>query len=238
MLDDPLLPPPNLDIAPGWGGVALARLERLAELAMQSVEDLLARQVESQDNAEAVKAATALAAASRNVRLTLILQAKVLSGDPSCVWRGAVEHPENLNYDPDPEDPDALTKEGLETRAAAELRLHFAHVLNDPDLIDLTAEKPHEALYSLHEALERAIEHERERPEFRRGPDPEMVLRLCEKLGVPWRMNVLQNSAGQPQVMVVSRPSDPDNADFITWHGQGPYHRDFMEPWVRPKPPP
>jgi len=233
--DGSLLPAPNLDIAPGWSEVAVSRLKRLADLGMQIAENLISRQNGADDD-DAIRLAAAFGDISRCVRLTLTLKAKVLSGDPDTLWRGAVEHPANLAMSPDPGDPDALTEDGLLRTAAARVRLSFEHAIRDEAFLDL--DNPATAFdkqIDLRERLERSIEREREHESFRRGWDYHLVKRLCADLGIDSSFGMLQDSDGAPQSWIMRRPSD--EGQFVTWPGQGPYLDQVMDPWVTPTDP-
>ena len=235
--DGSLLPAPNLDIAPGWSEVAVWRLKRLADLGMQIAETLISRQNGADDD-DAIRLAAAFNDISRCVRLTLTLKAKVLAGDPDTLWRGAVEHPANLDYNPDPDNPDALTHDGLIRRAAAEVRIGFEHVISDGALMDFD-DLPHalDKQIDLRERLERGIERESERESFRRGDYVDVVLRLCQELGVGWGpTTLLRDCDGLAHTLVVPRPSD-EPSGTVYWRGQGPYHDAYMDPWVSRKDP-
>jgi hypothetical protein len=235
--DGSLLPPPNLDIAPGWSEVAVSRLKRLADLAMQIAENLISRQNGAGDD-DAIRLAAAFNDIARCVRLTLTLKAKVLAGDPDTLWRGAVEHPQNLDFNPDPDDPGALTHQGLIRRAAAEVRIGFEHYISDGALMDFD-DLPHalDKQIDLRERLERAIERESERESFRRGSYVDVVHRLCQELDIEWApTTILRDEDGLAHTLVIARPSD-ERPTTVYWRGQGPYHDAYMAPWPTRKDP-
>ena len=234
--DSDAVPLALLGFTPGWFAPDLARLERLADLAVD-IAEAMGKRASDPDHAD--RAVSAYAQVARCLRLSLSLKAKVAAGDPAFPWRGAVAHPEELWFEPDPDDPDALTHDGLMKRAAAEVRMAFEHAILDynghEDWTLDDADKAQERQHRRRETLERAIEREREHESFRLGPDLGMLERLCDELDLPCDLLPLYDSDGDVCAMVVKRPSDP-RFGVIRWAGQGPFHIRFLEPWVRPKP--
>jgi hypothetical protein len=222
-MSDTPLPPTTTDLGPGWDDADVARLERLAALSM-GVAEALAGQVaaltalpvtgESDCTAplQAARVAQAFTQAARCVRFTLQVKARA-KGANGLARSRPVEDPDDLTFEVDPDDPDALTHEALMARAAAEVRMAFESAINDAahpgdvsNLPNAFAERRR-----LHEGLERCIEQESERESFRRGPDPDMLHRICEELGLPWRPTLLWDSERRPQAWVIACPSDPDD---------------------------
>ena len=227
----PLLPPPNYDTAPGWDGEALSRLKRMEEMGMEWAEDLLAGSKQAADAADKARLASAFSVVSRALRLTMTLRARIQAGVPDTPWRGAVEHPLNLNFDPDEDDPHALTHRGLVQRAAAEVRLAFEHVITGDDIEDGDQQ-------DLRETLERLIERERDCESFRRGPDHFLLQRFCKELGLPFGWTILSDIKGDAQAIIVAHPDDDAIADGLTWPGKGPFYKDFIQPFGWTPPPP
>src|SRR5206468_392521 len=129
------LPATTTDLGPGWDDADVARLERLAALSM-GVAEALAGQVaaltalpvtgdaESAAPAQAARVAQAFTRAARCVRFTLQVKARA-KGANGLARPRPVEDADDLNFEIDPDDPDALTHEALMARAAAEVRMAF-----------------------------------------------------------------------------------------------------------------
>ncbi len=248
MADGSTFSAPVHDLAPGWDAEDLRVLGRLVELSMGLAEDIAAEvaerraavkagDAEPMSAQETSKATLDFTRVARCVRMSLTLRATARGAHSKTVWRGAAAKPEDLLFDPDPDDPNALTDLGLKERTAAEVRICFENVIMDPAGIDLSLPE-HEVLakrMSLRAGLEACIEREAERETFRFGPDPAMIKRICHELGLAWRYTLLRDSTGEPQAWVIARPSEPDDQD-VFWQGRGPYYREFLEAWDRPLP--
>jgi hypothetical protein len=245
-MSETTLPSTTTDLGPGWDDADVRRLERLAALGM-GVAEALAGQVtaltaapstgdsESTAPIQAARVAQAFTQAARCVRFTLQVKARARGANGLARPRPA-EDSDDLNFEIDPDDLDALTHDRLMARAAAEVRMAFEAAINDlADLGDMSnlpnafAERRR-----LHVGLERCIEQESERESFRRGPDPDMLHRICEQLGLPWRPTILLDSTRRPQAWVIACPSASEDENEIVWPGRGPYHDKFMEPQWAP----
>jgi hypothetical protein len=237
------------ELAPGWREADVHMLQRLAELGMQMAERLASPEItdgEADPAAQAqvqAKLAQAFTNVARCVRFTLALKARACGAAGPAQPR-PVEDPDDLNFDVDSSDPSALTHESLMARAAAEVRLAFHYVINDPANIGDFSDPPTILVerQRLREGLERFIEREREQEHFRRGPDMDMLQRICRDLGLPFLPTLLHDRKGVPQAWIIARENEPQSSDGV-YSARADLHfdefyRPFRLPPREPHPPP